>query len=373
MIKSGKRGEILKKLVIRYVSLAIATSTILIHTILSDGAITSAIFIVTAALCLYFFIPLMKKPIINYLLIIMFLPISAYASLDILYALPFLTFFVIEGSFQLHFKAWCLFIISTLSICTILVFLNFIPIYVLLLIFAIAACSLLLQYYVSEITQKSELYEALLGQYGLLKRLSVEQDKYIRSEERTKIARDMHDSVGHKLTALLMQLEMLSIQNKNEELHDVKRLARESLDETRYAVRQLKSNNTSGIQSVIQLIRKLEMESHLHIRFTFEKGVLSLPITNEQSIVLYRVIQESLTNAMKHSDSKEVDVILGLNSLQHVQFEVKNKTLSKTKVIHGFGLTNMGERLQEIGGGLRILRTEEQFIVKGFFPLKESA
>ena len=40
--------------------------------------------------------------------------------------------------------------------------------------------------------------------------MSVEQEQFARSEERTKIARDMHDSVGHKLTALLMQLEMMS-------------------------------------------------------------------------------------------------------------------------------------------------------------------
>lgn len=137
---------------------------------------------------------------------------------------------------------------------------------------SIIVCCVFLHRYLSEVELKNTLYEQLLSQFRKIKRDSVEQEELVRAEERTKIARDMHDSVGHKLTSLLMQLEMLSIQNNSESLSELKQLARESLEETRFAVRQLKSTETTGIQSVIQLIRKLEMESHLHIRFTIEKG-----------------------------------------------------------------------------------------------------
>ena len=239
-----------------------------------------------------------------------------------------------------------------------------------ILLMATLVCCVIIQRYFTQVELKNTLYEQLLSQFRQIKRDSVEQEELVRAEERTKIARDMHDSVGHKLTSLLMSLEMMSIQHNTESLTELKQLARESLEETRFAVRQLKSTETTGIQSVIQLIRKLEMESHLHIRFTIEKGVLSIPISNKQSIVLYRVLQECLTNAMKHSQSKEVDVILTVDSLQQLLFEVKNKVVSNLPLVKGFGLTNMEGRLREINGQLRVLRDDKNFIVRGTFPLQ---
>lgn len=345
---------------------------LLFHTISTNDSNVGTIFLITGILSLYFIMPLLKKPLINYLIILCMIALSAFASINILYSLPLFGFFIVQGTFQLKEKNFYIMIGFSLFIFIVLTLINELPMYALFLLGTIIVSCCFLHQYVEQVKLKSILYEQLLTQFRHLKRMSVEQEQLVRAEERTKIARDMHDSVGHKLTSLLMQLEMMSIQNTTEHIQDVKELARESLEETRFAVRKLKSTETSGIQSVIQLIRKLEMESRLNIRFTLEKGVLSLPITNEQSVVLYRVLQESLTNAMKHSHSKEVDVILGVDSLQHVQFEVKNKFSTDVPIIKGFGLTNMEERLQEIGGQLRILRTQQQFILRGTFPLKES-
>ncbi|MFC7684695.1 sensor histidine kinase [Ureibacillus sp. GCM10028918] len=286
------------------------------------------------------------------------------------YWLPLVGFMIVEGIFLLKGRHFYVFFFSSIAVCMIFGLVNNLPIYVFLLMATVFVVSYLLYQYMENAQSKGLIYDQLLTEYRHLKRMSVEQEQLVRAEERTKIARDIHDSVGHKLTSLLMQLEVISIQNETDSIQEAKQLARESLEETRYAVRQLKSVETTGIQSVIQLIRKLEMESRLHIRFTLEKGVLSLPLSNIQSIVLYRVLQESLTNAMKYSHSKEVEVIVGVNSLQNLQFEVKNKIISEDPIIQGFGLSNMEGRLKEIGGELKILRTNDQFILKGTFPMK---
>lgn len=344
----------------------------LVHTYYTDTSLTAAFFICTVILTLYFITPLLKKlRIISYITIVLILFCSVFVSLNIMYALPILAFFIIEGAFLLQAKFYY-FLIGILTVIGIIfVLLRWLPLYGMLMLIALSLCSLGMRHYIQAYSEKSILYQELLGQYRALKRLSVEQDQLVRAEERTKIARDIHDSVGHNLTALLMQAEMISIQYGHDALDDIKQLARKSLNETRYAVRQLKSSEAYGITSVLHLIRRLEMESRLHIRFTIEKGVLSLPISNKQSIVLYRVLQECLTNAMKYSDSKEVDIILGKDSLQHISFQVKNKSIKKTPLVHGFGLKNMTERIQEIGGELRIHKTEQQFIVDGSFPMKE--
>ncbi|GLC90539.1 sensor histidine kinase [Lysinibacillus piscis] len=360
-----------------YISVRISCLLLLIfiflfHTYQVNDALPIALFICATVLCLYFILPLLKGlRFLSYSCIVLLLFSSALLSLDILYVLPLIAFFIVESAFSLETKPY-IFLLGLINVnSSLFIFLQWLPLYIALLLVVISSCALLLRHYIQLTTEKGELYTALLGQYRALKRLSVEQEQLVRAEERTNIARDMHDAIGHNLTALLMQVEMLSIQNTDQALEDIKQLARQSLDDTRYAVRQLKANDTYGIQSVLHLIRRLEMESRLHMRFTIEKGVLSVPISNRQSVVLYRVLQECLTNAMKYSDSKEVEILLGRDSLQQVCFSVKNKSLEQSAIVYGFGLKNMEERLHEIGGTFHVYQTEQYFIVEGTFPIME--
>jgi len=187
-------------------------------------------------------------------------------------------------------------------------------------------------------------------------------------EERTRIAREMHDSVGHKLTALSMQLEILLMKEKNDILQSMKEIVNESLEETRKAVRALNIDDVVGISSVIQLIRKLESESHLRVHFTTKQGALGLTLSNQNNIVLYRVLQEALTNAMKYGQSREVFVTLGSTPLGHLFFDIRN-SYDHIKPIHeGFGLKNMRQRVEESGGRLEIYQLDRTFIIEGSLP-----
>lgn len=221
---------------------------------------------------------------------------------------------------------------------------------------------------VNERQEQKELYSQLLGEYRKLKRLNLEREENVRIQERTMIARNIHDSVGHRLTALLMQLEMLSIQKKSTEYDGLKEMAKESLEEIRRAVKALQSEENEGISAVVQLIRKLEAESHLSVQFTIKQGILSVPLTNEKSIALYRVIQEGLTNAMRHAGTREVQVTLGKSAAGDIQFTVINRVAEPKPFTLGFGLKNMKSRLKEINGTLEAYQTEEQFVLTGTIP-----
>ncbi|HAM79982.1 sensor histidine kinase [Ornithinibacillus bavariensis] len=219
--------------------------------------------------------------------------------------------------------------------------------------------------------EQKNLYEKLLGEYRKLKRLNLSAEQNARVEERNRIARDIHDSVGHRLTALIMQLEVLAIQSKNEGYRELKKMAEESLEETRHAVKALQNEENEGIATVVHLIRKLEAESHLFVQFTIKQGVLSIPLSNEKSVVLFRVIQEALTNAMRHGHSKEVQVIIGKSAIGDVTFEVSNMVHKAKSFEYGFGLTNMKSRLEEINGRLEVYQTNNQFFVTGTIPALE--
>ncbi|WP_249870598.1 sensor histidine kinase [Oceanobacillus saliphilus] len=221
---------------------------------------------------------------------------------------------------------------------------------------------------VMERQEQNELYEQLLGEYRKLKRMNMAGEQDARLQERTKIARDIHDSVGHRLTALIMKLEMLTIQHKNKHYDELKHMAKDSLEETRQAVKALQTEQNEGIATVIHLIRKLEAESHIQVQFTLKQGILSVPLSNEKSIVLYRVIQEALTNAMRHVQTREVQVTLGKSATGDVAFEITNAIFQPKPFTFGFGLTNMRNRLKDIDGTLHVYQTENQFVVAGNIP-----
>src|SRR5699024_2771175 len=109
-----------------------------------------------------------------------------------------------------------------------------------------------------------------------------------KAEERTRIAREIHDSVGHRLTALMMKVEMLYLETEQEKLVELKDLANESLEETRAAVKTLESTETHGLEAIVQLIRKLEAERQLLIQVTSKEGVLYVTHSYIQRVNLYR-------------------------------------------------------------------------------------
>ena len=227
----------------------------------------------------------------------------------------------------------------------------------------------------NELTQatveQKHLYSELLGEYRTLKRQAFLAEKEARYEERTKIARDLHDSVGHKITALLMQLEILFHQHGAEKYKELKKLANESLQETRKAVKALSHEEQEGFSTILHLIKKLESESHILVQLTTKGGVLSTKLTNVESVVLYRVIQEGLTNAMRHANSREVQVILGKNPVGEIEFAIMNKVHGVETFQEGFGIKSMRERVLSLGGSLSVYIASDQFIVKGQFPVQD--
>lgn len=228
-------------------------------------------------------------------------------------------------------------------------------------------------YYVNEWKEEyhhiREAYESLIFDYRIQKRESFQNEKAARIEERNIIARNMHDSVGHKLTALIMQIELISMKEKEDSLKLLKKMAGECLEETRKAVRLLQVEEIHGIASVIHLIKKLESENNIHVYFTTKQGVLKLAISNRISAVLYRSIQEGITNAMKYGSSKEVYVILGVSPIHHLTFEIKNAYHHKHPIHLGFGLENMTRRIEELDGMLQIYQQNQQFILQGSMPV----
>lgn len=238
-------------------------------------------------------------------------------------------------------------------------------------LFALAFFITLLNYskLQQEERQKSQLlYSELVDAYRKLKELSYQKEKAAVLEERNRIARDIHDTLGHHLTSVIMQLEMgkqylVERPDKVEEL--LTRCAsgaREALTDTRRAVRALKGKETFGIESIRKMIEEfqrdtgIEIDTHLHL----------LDLSPEESKVLYRVIQESVTNSVRHGKATKIDVEAKIEG-KRLRFNIQDNGVGG-EFTEGFGITNMRQRLEEFGGTLKI-DVENGFKVMGEFTV----
>lgn len=216
--------------------------------------------------------------------------------------------------------------------------------------------------------------EVLLEEYRRMKRQLVVEEQQARQDERMLIGHEIHDSVGHKLTALLFQFEafrLTAAEKDKEMVGKLKELAEQSLEETRQAVRSFKQDEVGGLQGVIRLIRKLEIESFMKINFSVRHGAFAAPLTGEQSFAIYRAVQEALTNIMKHSSTREAQVIFESPGGSIFRFEVINAASDDRYFQEGYGLKAMRERLEKVGGTLEIDYEAHRFLVRGTIRLVE--
>ncbi|WP_147804516.1 sensor histidine kinase [Alkalicoccus halolimnae] len=215
-----------------------------------------------------------------------------------------------------------------------------------------------------------------LRQYRQMKRQLFDQDTEVRQEERVRIARDIHDAVGHQLTSLVMQLEMMERSTADADLEkpirEAKQSARSALNDTREAVRQFRSEELpGGMNAVLYLLRKLERESHMTVHLETREGILSAPLTNEQNVLIYRFIQEGMTNAMRHARTREVWIMLSLLAGREVHMKMENRLHERTAETEGSGLLGLRERFQALEGSFRSEAGTAAFIIEGKFPLKK--
>ncbi|MDM9380286.1 sensor histidine kinase [Chlorogloeopsis sp. ULAP01] len=185
-------------------------------------------------------------------------------------------------------------------------------------------------------------------------------------EERNRIAREIHDSLGHSLTALNLQLETaLKLWQSQPEkaqtfLTRAKELASKSLQDVRQSVSAIRSHPLQE-QSLEQAIAGLAENMQRAIGVSPNCKIdLVFPISSEITTPIYRIIQESFTNICKHSQATEVTLELTTtNTNLHLIIKNNGKGFDLGQNTTGFGLKSMRDRTLALGGKFNINSTPE--------------
>jgi signal transduction histidine kinase len=186
-------------------------------------------------------------------------------------------------------------------------------------------------------------------------------------QERNRIAREIHDSLGHSLTALNLHLEMalklahIHPDRSREVLTEAKRLGSISLQDVRQSVATLRSNPLQG-KDLPTAIEKLVDEFQLSNQI---KPIcdLDLPPILPQDIAtaIYRIVQESLTNITKYAGASNVIVRVKTRATA-IELSIidDGQGFNPTHNTTGFGLQGMRERVLSLHGKFEIISAPQQ-------------
>ncbi|WP_170105094.1 sensor histidine kinase [Desmospora activa] len=195
--------------------------------------------------------------------------------------------------------------------------------------------------------------------YSELQQTSIQAMGYAALTERTRLAREIHDGLGHQMTSLIVQLQALKLMIPNDpvtatnNVDELLKVARTGMEEVRLAVREW-SEDEKGLGPIALkgLVSQVKANSRLQMKYK-EIGPLSeWPV--ERSVILYRVLQEALTNILKHADANQVHIYLEEKN-KHVKLIISDDghfSSEKTLTI-GFGLGGMMERCKAVGGSIQ--------------------
>jgi len=192
----------------------------------------------------------------------------------------------------------------------------------------------------------------------------VEELSVIR--ERNRIAREIHDTLGHALTLLSVQLETATQLEArgdprlHEELLQARQVAKACLTEVRHSVEALRPDEASA-GSLEEQLRRLVAEFETtcrQTRITLDLEEATHPLSPEVCQTLYRCAQEALTNMRKHAHATKVLLRLSTSGGEAGQVELtvldngQGRPLEHEQRASGFGLRGMGERVALLDGRL---------------------
>ncbi|MGB3653676.1 MAG: sensor histidine kinase [Rivularia sp. (in: cyanobacteria)] len=180
------------------------------------------------------------------------------------------------------------------------------------------------------------------------------------SLERSRIAREIHDSLGHSLTTLDIQLELaqrLYEKDPNQAVNSLniaKDLASECLTKVRNSVRSIRQTNFNLNQALATLVEQVGRNQSFIINLNSELPQLPIQTSHQ----LYCIVQEAVNNIQKHAFAKVVN-IKGYQNREGIILEITDDGQGFEVNAHhtGFGLRGMQERVQILGGELQIKST----------------
>ncbi|MBU5678086.1 sensor histidine kinase [Alkaliphilus sp. MSJ-5] len=198
-----------------------------------------------------------------------------------------------------------------------------------------------------------KLHDKLKQSYDILNEQSKNIKELTITKERNRVAQEIHDTLGHSLIALNMNLDvahkMLDIDNiKTKELINKSQiLTKECMNNLRDAVYTLKEDNNTLIKLIQKMADNIESTGTVKIDINIDEEVEGMKA--EYNRIIYTTIKEGITNSIKHGQSDRISINVGLNK-DNVRISIEDNGLGCENLVKSNGLLGIEDRISEVGG-----------------------
>ena len=208
-----------------------------------------------------------------------------------------------------------------------------------------------------------------------LEEYAQEQVRMTETRERNRLAREIHDTLGHSLTGIITGIEAcimlmdIAPEATKEQLRAIAKVARNGITDVRHSVNALRPDalETLDLEAAIRkLVEESESSTGVKIDLVFPEGLQDLDQDEED--VLYRIVQESITNAIRHGKATHIDV-----RMERVDNDLRIRIADNGKgcedIQSGFGLHHMQERIDMLKGTLSY-SGKDGFVIEAVVPIR---
>jgi len=238
-------------------------------------------------------------------------------------------------------------------------------------------CVVILYMFKSQMSANVRYNELLVESdeaYKKLKKYSVKVEELVIVEERNRIALILHNSIGHSLTSI-----MLSLQAEKMELVSKKQVDKDAFETVERLIQDAMKLLRSTIESADDFMKDMpfddlmdmfirEASNNTRVNISYNSCHTSY-IQDEQKSVIFNVVIESITNAMKHSGCKKIQVSINGNA-NAIFINILDDGCGFDTIKYGYGITKMKEQIQEIGGKYEFI-SQEGCEIRVILPIKE--
>ncbi len=211
----------------------------------------------------------------------------------------------------------------------------------------------------------SEMHEKRLNERLVMQNFLAE--KNARLVERENISRNIHNSVGHSITAAIMTLDAADVlydvrpEEARKRMNDANERIRGSLESIRRAVRVLDEDSTEILSGDLKcemenIINEFVMDTSIRVEQDFSQLMDDIRIPHDHAVFLTGALQEMLTNGVRHGKASEFVVIL-FGDTAHIRIEVSDNGQSdfdsrnsESRIEKGFGIRKIISYVEKCGG-----------------------
>ncbi|MBD0384495.1 helix-turn-helix transcriptional regulator [Paenibacillus sedimenti] len=182
-------------------------------------------------------------------------------------------------------------------------------------------------------------------------------EKITLLEERNRLSRELHDTIGHMLTSLIMGMESLRVSmapgTVKSKLETLLSLTREGFEEIRRHIYDMQTGQTDLPLPVLLDDIARAFAQQTGVKIELDQSGDTIPVPRQSRFTFMRCLQESLTNSVRHGQADRINVMLRFEK-DRIVLQIRDNGSGHEALQPGFGITGMRERLEALNGSLQL-------------------